>query len=321
MNPFCIYLLFTLSLLNTGCGQKATSDKTETKVTVSTEKKPSPEEKFSITKKNAEAGDATAQWDLAVKYGNGDGVPKDFNQAFDWLKKAAANGNPSAQFKLGDLYAKGQGIPKDIASAAQWYDKAAQGYDPFKMDIWFIYHHGINVPKDESKAMKLLQQIAAKGNPADQSLLALEFWHGESESRNLVLAYAWSNLAAVQGDKAALAERDKLKLEMTAAQLEKAQNLSSHWKKGDILQIAIDAKVATTPPSNSKAAKPNVGKTTDANSKGYQQENDAHKHCPGDIVVWLNLTSGVVHYKGQHWYGRTSTGAYVCKSELGKVKQ
>jgi TPR repeat protein len=322
MNSFFLYLLLTLSLLITGCGQKSSGEKTENKVTSTKEKKPTAEEKFFLIKKNAEAGDASAQWNLAVLYGNGEGVSKDFNQALDWLKKAAANGNPSAQFKLGELYAKGEGVPKDVTSAVQWYDKAAQGYAPFKMDIWFIYHHGINVPKDETKAMKLLQEIAANGNPADQSLLALEYWHGESESRNLLLAYAWSNLAANRGDKAAIAERDKLKLELTASQIEKAQNLSSHWKKGDILQIASNTNVAI-PPSLSirKPAKASVEKIADASSKDYQQEDEAHKHCPNDIVVWLNLSSGVVHYKGQHWYGRTNTGAYVCKNELGKIKK
>lgn len=47
----------------------------------------------------------------------------------------------------------------------------------------------------------------------------------------------------------------------------------------------------------------------------YQSAQDAQKHCPDDTVVWLNLASGIFHYKGQHWYGRTKTGAYVCKNE------
>lgn len=50
----------------------------------------------------------------------------------------------------------------------------------------------------------------------------------------------------------------------------------------------------------------------------YQREQDAQKHCPGDTVVWLNLVSGVFHYKGQHWYGRTRSGTYICKSEAVK---
>jgi hypothetical protein len=35
-------------------------------------------------------------------------------------------------------------------------------------------------------------------------------------------------------------------------------------------------------------------------------------------VVWLNIPTGVFHFKGQRWYGRTKNGAYVCKKEAEK---
>lgn len=47
----------------------------------------------------------------------------------------------------------------------------------------------------------------------------------------------------------------------------------------------------------------------------FQTEQAAQKHCPSDTVVWLNIPTGVWHYKGQRWYGRTKNGAYVCKKE------
>lgn len=47
----------------------------------------------------------------------------------------------------------------------------------------------------------------------------------------------------------------------------------------------------------------------------FQSEREAQKHCPKDTVVWLNLPTGVFHFKGQRWYGRTKHGAYVCKKE------
>lgn len=48
----------------------------------------------------------------------------------------------------------------------------------------------------------------------------------------------------------------------------------------------------------------------------FDNEQTARRHCPSDTVVWLNLRSGVVHAKGQPWYGRTQSGAYVCRKEL-----
>lgn len=47
----------------------------------------------------------------------------------------------------------------------------------------------------------------------------------------------------------------------------------------------------------------------------FQSEQAAQRHCPNDIVVWLNIPTGVFHYKGQRYYGRTKNGAYVCKKE------
>lgn len=47
----------------------------------------------------------------------------------------------------------------------------------------------------------------------------------------------------------------------------------------------------------------------------FDSELAAQKHCPRDVVVWLNTPTGVYHEKGMRWYGRTKHGAYVCKKE------
>jgi hypothetical protein len=47
----------------------------------------------------------------------------------------------------------------------------------------------------------------------------------------------------------------------------------------------------------------------------FGTEAAAQAHCPKDVVVWLNIPSGVWHEKGMRWYGRTKHGAYVCRKE------
>jgi hypothetical protein len=47
----------------------------------------------------------------------------------------------------------------------------------------------------------------------------------------------------------------------------------------------------------------------------FATEDAAQTHCPRDVVVWLNIPSGIYHYKGERWYGRTKHGAYVCERE------
>ena len=73
----------------------------------------------------AELGDAAAQYNLGLLYANGQGVPQDYTQAWQWNKQVAAQGDASAQYSLGLLYANGQGVPQDDAQAGQWYAKAA----------------------------------------------------------------------------------------------------------------------------------------------------------------------------------------------------
>lgn len=47
----------------------------------------------------------------------------------------------------------------------------------------------------------------------------------------------------------------------------------------------------------------------------FNTEQQAQQHCPADIVVWVNLPSGVYHFKGQRWYANTKSGAFVCRKE------
>ena len=50
-------------------------------------------------------------------------------------------------------------------------------------------------------------------------------------------------------------------------------------------------------------------------SPKFATEQEAVRHCPNDVVVWLNTETGVYHFRGQRWYGRTKNGAYECRKE------
>ncbi len=51
----------------------------------------------------------------------------------------------------------------------------------------------------------------------------------------------------------------------------------------------------------------------------FSTDSAAQSHCPKDVVVWLNIPSGIYHYKGERWYGRTKHGAYACEKEAIKA--
>src|SRR5207302_113283 len=67
---------------------------------------------------------------------------------------------------------------------------------------------------------------------------------------------------------------------------------------------------ATTPRTSSV---PMAGSPTGANQ--FATESQAKAHCPGDTVVWANLSSKIYHYSGHRDYGTTKRGAYMCESD------
>lgn len=56
-------------------------------------------------KKRAEAGSETAQYDLGIRYLNGDGVEQDLKLAKKWLKASAEKGHKFAAKKLAEIEA------------------------------------------------------------------------------------------------------------------------------------------------------------------------------------------------------------------------
>ena len=84
----------------------------------------------------ADAGDADAQWQMGVRYHDGEGVPHDDGQAVGWFLRAADQGNVAAQGALGAYYWRGRGVPADLSKAYFWSAIAmAQGDEMSKSRV------------------------------------------------------------------------------------------------------------------------------------------------------------------------------------------
>ena len=75
----------------------------------------------------AKQGNAVAQFNLALMYDEGHGVPRDYTEAARWYRKAAEQGDLTSQNNLGSLYVKGHGVPQDYVQAYMWFDVVSQG--------------------------------------------------------------------------------------------------------------------------------------------------------------------------------------------------
>ena len=78
--------------------------------------------------------------------------------------------------------------------------------------------------------LKEMRADAKQGDADAQYNLGFMYSEGLGVSRNYVLAYMWTDLAAAQGDQDAIELRDKLFMEMTPSQIIKAHKMAREWK-------------------------------------------------------------------------------------------
>jgi polysaccharide biosynthesis/export protein len=168
----------------------------------------------------AEAGDSTAQYEMAVRCADGEGVPQNYRRAMAWFARAAANGNAHAQWELGLGYLKGIGVPQDERKAAEWFKTAAN-----------------------------------QGDVRAQSALSDLFFDGRGVPRDYVRAYTWASIAAgLRGN-----DNDRLKVmgaRMTAVQIEDAHRRISSWWELQKLKAGSPASLGGG--SGSESASPVV---------------------------------------------------------------
>src|SRR5258708_3163112 len=122
---------------------------------------------------SAEQGFAEAQYTLGCCRNGDDGFPKDSNEAVKWWERAASQGHADAQYCLGLSYSVGEGVAKDPAEAAKWWKKAAvHNHADAQYFLGISYSIGLGVPKIEEQAIYWLRKAAANGN--ENALAALK---------------------------------------------------------------------------------------------------------------------------------------------------
>jgi len=112
----------------------------------------------------AEANNPEAQLKLGWLYDNGEGVPRDQEQAFRWWLKAAEQGQPVARYNVGLMYSSGQGVAQDYAEAGNWWRKTTQPMDVLATyQLGWLVATGSGVPKDYSDARNWWITAAERG--------------------------------------------------------------------------------------------------------------------------------------------------------------
>ena len=124
---------------------------------------------------SAEAGYAPAQNYLGFCYYRGDGVDRDAEKALFWIQKAADQGDAKGFNNLGWLLLEGDGVVHDAQKAAYWFGRAAEvGLPTAQCQLADLYKSGVGVVKDSLMADSLYHQAMYAGlEDAERKLLAM----------------------------------------------------------------------------------------------------------------------------------------------------
>jgi len=88
------------------------------------------EQAFESLSPVAEAGDAEAQYYLALVYGSDQWGGTDFHASIALLLSSADQQFPAAMWELGRAYEEGRGVEKNLMFAIDWYRRSEVGRDP-----------------------------------------------------------------------------------------------------------------------------------------------------------------------------------------------
>ncbi len=153
--------------------------------------------------KDAEKGDASAQYSLGEYYRTGDFVNKDLDEAFRWYTKAAEQGNRMAYERLIEWYYYGEGVDKDLAKAVELTIEGGvdnTGCFGGCVDTNVLID---SCDEDKEKGFQMLSKLAEHGFSRAQFLLGNRYRDGNGTEQDLAKAVEWYTKAADRGDDAA----------------------------------------------------------------------------------------------------------------------
>ena len=196
----------------------------------------------SVIQSLAATGDATAQYELAVRYADGRGVARDARAAAQWFEKAAAQGLAPAQYRLGSLYEKGVGVERDYARAKKYYQSAAEAGNARAMHnlAVLLAEGGEGGKPDYRAASEWFLKAAEYGVRDSQYNLAILYARGLGVGQNLTQSYVWFAAAADQGDADAAKKRDEVAARLDSKELSTAKSLAAGFRAKEPLRAAND---------------------------------------------------------------------------------
>ena len=202
----------------------------------------------------AVGGDAKAQFIVASRYLDGQGVAQDLSKAAYWYRLAAERGLAPAQYRLATLFERGKGVPQQATTALLWYERAAGGGNVKSMHNAAVIAAGNQAgTPNYDKAFRWFKAAAERGLHDSQFNLAVLYERGLGTRVDTSQAFLWYSLAAKQGDDDAAKRASKLSQNLTGPEATELTNSVAKWSP---LPAADDANIIalTDPDWNAETA-------------------------------------------------------------------
>jgi localization factor PodJL len=206
-------------------------------------------------------GDATAAYEIGVRYAEGKGVPQNLDEAAKWIDRAAQAGIIPATFRLGTFYEKGLGVKKDTDLARRYYTQAAERGNAKAMhNLAVLDADGGGKGANYKSASQWFRKAADRGVADGQFNLGILYARGIGVEQNLAESFKWFSLAAAQGDADAAGKRDDIAKRLDAQSLAAAklaiQTFTPEPQPDDAINVASPAGGWDSPPAQTAGPKP-----------------------------------------------------------------
>ena len=131
----------------------------------------------------------------------GQGVPKDYMQAYKYFKLACDGGNVEGCNELGFLFANGFGVAQDYQQAYKYGKQACDGGEMLSCkNLGLLFLNGQGVALDYSQAFKYFKKACDGGNPLGCNSLGFLFEHGDGVQQDYTQAFNYLKRACDAGE-------------------------------------------------------------------------------------------------------------------------
>ena len=137
----------------------------------------------------------------ACSFYEGNGVAKDYAQAFELFMEAAVQGHAQSQLKVASMYDSGQAVASNPEKSHQWYSKAAaQGLGEGYYYVGLGYLIGDGTEQSDVKAKEAFEKAINAGYSNANSCMGDIYYRGLAVIKDMRIAAEYYLKGALGGD-------------------------------------------------------------------------------------------------------------------------